>query len=84
MTVIAEGVETEAELDFLKQHQCDIMQGYLFSRPEPAAIIESMLVADPGLCAQPPVVGPARVVPFVPVSEPEKSKNLSVLGLGIV
>ncbi len=84
MTVIAEGVETEAELDFLKQHQCDIMQGYLFSRPEPAAIIESMLVADPGLFAQPPVVAPDRVVPFVPVSEPEKSKNLSMSGLGIV
>lgn len=84
MTVIAEGVETEAELDFLKQHQCDIMQGYLFSRPEPAAILESMLVADPHLLAQPPAPAPARVVPFVPVSEPEKSKNLSMSGLGIV
>ncbi|MEG4394425.1 EAL domain-containing response regulator [Microcoleus sp. BROC3] len=84
MTVIAEGVETEAELAFLKQHQCDIMQGYLFSRPEPAPILESMLVADPGLFAQPPAAAPARVVPFVPVSEPEKSKNLSMSGLGIV
>jgi len=84
MTVIAEGVETEAELDFLKQHQCDIMQGYLFSRPEPAPIIESMLIADPRLCAQPPAAAPARVVPFVPESEPEKSKNLSMSGLGIV
>lgn len=83
MTVIAEGVETEAELDFLKQHQCDIMQGYLFSRPEPAAIIESMLVADPSLFAPPPAAR-GRVVPFVPVSEPEKSKNLSMSGLGIV
>ena len=84
MTVIAEGVETEAELDFLKQHQCDIMQGYLFSRPEPAPIIESMLVADQGLFAQPPAAAPARVIPFVPVSEAEKSKNLSMSGLGIV
>ncbi|MEG4404612.1 MULTISPECIES: EAL domain-containing response regulator [unclassified Microcoleus] len=84
MTVIAEGVETEAELDFLKQHQCDIMQGYLFSRPEPAAIIESMLVAGPSLFAPSPAAGPAGVVPFVPVSEPEKSKNLSMSGLGIV
>lgn len=84
MTVIAEGVETEAELDFLKQHQCDIMQGYLFSRPEPAPIIESMLIADPRLFAQPPATAPARVVPFVPESEPEKSKNLSMSGLGIV
>ncbi|WP_445241157.1 EAL domain-containing response regulator [Microcoleus vaginatus] len=84
MTVIAEGVETEAELDFLKQHQCDIMQGYLFSRPEPAAIIESMLVAGPSLLAPSPAAQPAGVVPFVPVSEPEKSKNLSMSGLGIV
>jgi len=45
MTVIAEGVETEAELAFLKDQQCDIMQGYLFSRPEPAPIFESLLVA---------------------------------------
>jgi EAL domain-containing protein (putative c-di-GMP-specific phosphodiesterase class I)/FixJ family two-component response regulator len=81
MTVIAEGVETEAELAFLKQHQCDIMQGYLFSRPEPAPAIESMLVAAQGLFAHSLV---ARVIPFVPVSEPEKSKNLSMSGLGIV
>ncbi|MEG4942192.1 EAL domain-containing response regulator [Microcoleus sp. F4-D5] len=84
MTVIAEGVETEAELAFLKQHQCDIMQGYLFSPPEPAPILESMLVVDPGLFAQPPGAATARVVPFVPVSESEKSKNLSMSGLGIV
>ncbi|MEG3897496.1 MULTISPECIES: EAL domain-containing response regulator [unclassified Microcoleus] len=84
MTVIAEGVETEAELDFLKQHQCDIMQGYLFSRPQPAPILESMLVADQRLLAQPLAAVPARVIPFVPVSEPEKSKNLSMSGLGIV
>ena len=84
MTVIAEGVETEAELAFLKEHQCDIMQGYLFSRPEPAPIIESMLVAAQGWFAQPLAAAPARIIPFVPVSEPEKSKNLSMSGLGIV
>ncbi|MFS8117330.1 MAG: EAL domain-containing protein [Microcoleus sp.] len=84
MTVIAEGVETEAELDFLKQHNCDIMQGYLFSRPEPAPIIESMLVAGQRLCTESLAPVTARVIPFVPVSEPEKSKNLSMSGLGIM
>ena len=31
--VVAEGVETTAELDFLKTIQCDAVQGFLFSRP---------------------------------------------------
>jgi diguanylate cyclase (GGDEF)-like protein/PAS domain S-box-containing protein len=43
LKVIAEGVETEQQLDFLKQHQCDQMQGFLFSRPVPAAEIDQYL-----------------------------------------
>jgi len=31
--VVAEGVETKYQLDFLKHHQCDLGQGYLFSHP---------------------------------------------------
>jgi EAL domain-containing protein (putative c-di-GMP-specific phosphodiesterase class I)/PleD family two-component response regulator len=33
LKVVAEGVETTAELDFLKNIQCDAIQGFLFSRP---------------------------------------------------
>ncbi|OGU12982.1 MAG: diguanylate cyclase [Geobacteraceae bacterium GWC2_58_44] len=35
--VVAEGVETETQLSFLRDQQCDIVQGYLISRPLPAA-----------------------------------------------
>ena len=35
MTVVAEGVETDAQLDILRKHGCDVAQGYLFSRPVP-------------------------------------------------
>lgn len=33
LSVIAEGVETEGQLTFLKSHQCDNVQGYIFSHP---------------------------------------------------
>lgn len=41
--VIAEGVETDAQLAFLRRHQCDQMQGYQFSRPVPANEFLQML-----------------------------------------
>ena len=45
LKLIAEGVETEAELSFVCQHQCDGMQGYLFSRPIPAPEFHQLLMA---------------------------------------
>ena len=36
LRVTAEGVETQAQLDFIKSLQCEEYQGYLFSRPVPA------------------------------------------------
>jgi len=33
LTVVAEGVETQEQLDFLREHSCDEMQGYHFSKP---------------------------------------------------
>lgn len=41
--VVAEGVETEAQLRFLKGHRCDLAQGYLLSRPVPASELAEVL-----------------------------------------
>ena len=43
LRVIAEGVETAAQLDYLRRNGCDEMQGYYFSQPLPPAEFERML-----------------------------------------
>ena len=44
LKTIAEGVETEEQLKILHMLQCDMVQGYYFSKPVPAAVVEAMLV----------------------------------------
>jgi diguanylate cyclase (GGDEF)-like protein/PAS domain S-box-containing protein len=48
LRVVAEGVETEAQLAFLRRENCEVVQGFLHSRPVPAAEFESSLRARNG------------------------------------
>ncbi|MNY59070.1 Oxygen sensor protein DosP [compost metagenome] len=43
--VVAEGVETEDQLAFLRQEGCDAVQGYYYSRPLPADEFGDLLAA---------------------------------------
>ncbi len=44
LTVVAEGVETELQSQFLRDHDCDVLQGYYFSKPIPADEIQGYLL----------------------------------------
>ncbi|BCN32272.1 putative bifunctional diguanylate cyclase/phosphodiesterase [Anaeromicropila herbilytica] len=46
LSVIAEGVETIEQLEFLKKYQCDIGQGYYYCKPIPAIEIEKLLLSE--------------------------------------
>jgi EAL domain-containing protein (putative c-di-GMP-specific phosphodiesterase class I) len=41
--VVAEGVEIEQHLQFLRENGCDELQGYLFCRPLPQAAFDRLL-----------------------------------------
>jgi diguanylate cyclase (GGDEF)-like protein/PAS domain S-box-containing protein len=51
LQVIAEGVEKDVQLSYLRRHGCDEMQGYYFSRPVPEGEFELMLTEGKYLTA---------------------------------
>lgn len=44
MGVIAEGVETQEQLEILREMECDCIQGYLYSKPIPASDFEKLFI----------------------------------------
>ncbi|MDE1885191.1 MAG: EAL domain-containing protein [Xanthomonadaceae bacterium] len=58
LRVVAEGVETDAQLAFLRRHDCDEMQGFYFSPPLDPAALEAML--RNGVRADLPVSAPEQ------------------------
>ena len=46
LRVVAEGIETDAQLAFLNQLKCDEGQGYLFAKPEAANVIRDLLFSE--------------------------------------
>lgn len=44
LSVVAEGVELEEQLEFLRRHGCEQIQGFLFSKPLPVAELETLVL----------------------------------------
>ena len=62
LTVIAEGVETKEQLQYLSALECDVVQGFLFSKALPATVFEELLIE------QRQVTSERDVSPTVPLS----------------
>ena len=60
LTVLAEGVETQSQLDFLAAEGCDRMQGYYFAKPcDPATLLKLLRSQGAGMPAQEPLFAAA-------------------------
>lgn len=62
MKTVAEGVETQGQLNFLSANKCDAVQGFYFRRPVAAETLTAMLSSDIGLPVMPQATGRERTV----------------------
>jgi diguanylate cyclase (GGDEF)-like protein len=93
MRIVAEGVETEEQMAWLKARNCHEYQGYLFSPAIPADHFEELLRRQAELAARPPVEGRSALWDLVPLvrrigdvewtnggEEPSKVRRLAIAG----
>lgn len=82
--VVAEGIETEAQLAYLKSQGCNIGQGYYYSRPLPADDLAAWLANNPprhcGNCLRPSWCDrPFKFVSWIKVSAQESRANAATV-----
>jgi diguanylate cyclase (GGDEF)-like protein/PAS domain S-box-containing protein len=68
LRVVAEGVENLAQCEFLRDLDCDELQGYLFSRPVPPSELAALRKARPSLL--PPATGMRANLPATEIRRP--------------
>ncbi len=76
MTVVAEGVETAEQQSFLRNHACDEMQGFLFSKPVSPRELAELLRSPPAL-ASPPLQPAAGDGPLKSRRRPKRKTAVS-------
>ena len=79
MDVVAEGVETAAQLSYLLRLGCDQIQGYYFSRPLPVAELEQLLRAGTSLAIPAEATGHSRATVLLVSQDPDALASLEQL-----
>jgi diguanylate cyclase (GGDEF)-like protein/PAS domain S-box-containing protein len=79
LEVVAEGVETAAQMMYLRRHNCDQLQGYYFSQPLPAEQMEKTLSDAHSMSLRPGISGTPRNTLLLIDDEPHLMASLQRL-----